>query len=76
MFVRKERKWFWLYIDINLGIKLDKRGRIAVDKNFQTAPKGIYAIGDCIQGPMLAHKVKDEEIIYVESIVSNHEPHI
>ncbi len=59
-----------------LGVKLDKRGRIEVDKNFQTGCKGVYAIGDCIQGPMLAHKAEDEGIICVESIVSGHEPHI
>lgn len=55
---------------------MDKRGRITVDKNFQTACKGVYAIGDCIDGPMLAHKAEDEGIVCVESIVSNHEPHI
>ncbi len=53
-----------------LGIKLDKRGRIEVDKNFQTACKGVYAIGDCIQGPMLAHKAEDEGIICVERYIS------
>lgn len=60
----------------NLGVKLDNRGRIEVDKHFQTACKGVYAIGDCIQGPMLAHKAEDEGIVCVESIVSGHEPHI
>jgi dihydrolipoamide dehydrogenase len=60
----------------NLGIQLDKRGRIQVDKYFQTACKGVYAIGDCIEGPMLAHKAEDEGIICVESIVSKYEPHI
>ncbi|CAF0721915.1 unnamed protein product [Adineta ricciae] len=50
----------------SVGIQLDKRGRIEVDKNFQTACKGVYAIGDCIQGPMLAHKAEDEGIICVE----------
>ena len=58
------------------GVSLDNRGRIEVDKNFQTASKGVFAIGDCIQGPMLAHKAEDEGIICVESIVSKHEPHI
>ncbi|CAF3666620.1 unnamed protein product [Adineta steineri] len=60
----------------SVDIKMDKRGRIEVDKNFQTSCKGVYAIGDCIQGPMLAHKAEDEGIICVESIVSGHEPHI
>ena len=59
-----------------LGIQLDKRGRIEVDSHFQTACKGIFAIGDCIQGPMLAHKAEDEGIICVEAIVSKHDPHI
>jgi dihydrolipoamide dehydrogenase len=67
---------FIFVLFLYLGIQLDKRGRIEVDKKFQTACKGIYAIGDCIQGPMLAHKAEDEGIICVESIVTNHEPHI
>ncbi|CAF0920175.1 unnamed protein product [Adineta steineri] len=50
----------------SVGIQMDKRGRIEVDKNFQTSCKGVYAIGDCIQGPMLAHKAEDEGIICVE----------
>ncbi|CAF4224117.1 unnamed protein product, partial [Rotaria magnacalcarata] len=57
-------------------VKLDQRGRIEVDKNFQTSCKGVYAIGDCIQGPMLAHKAEDEGIICVEGIATGHEPHI
>ncbi|CAF3699938.1 unnamed protein product [Adineta steineri] len=60
----------------SVGIQMDKRGRIEVDKNFQTSCKGVYAIGDCIQGPMLAHKAEDEGIICVESIATGHEPHI
>ncbi|CAF3327929.1 unnamed protein product [Rotaria socialis] len=59
-----------------VGVKLDQRGRIEVDKNFQTSCKGVYAIGDCIQGPMLAHKAEDEGIICVEGIATGHEPHI
>ncbi|CAF0733705.1 unnamed protein product [Didymodactylos carnosus] len=60
----------------SVGITVDKRGRIEVDKFFKTASKNIYAIGDCIKGPMLAHKAEDEGIICVESIISGHEPHI
>jgi dihydrolipoamide dehydrogenase len=40
-----------------LGIEPDNRGRIPVNSRFQTVIPNIYAIGDCIQGPMLAHKV-------------------
>ncbi|CAF4379302.1 unnamed protein product, partial [Rotaria magnacalcarata] len=62
----------WVAYDI----KLNSRGRIDVDKNFQTSCKGIYAIGDCIQGPMLAHKAEDEGIICVENIATGRKPHI
>jgi len=43
-----------------LGIKLDDRGRIVTDERFATSVSGIYAIGDAIAGPMLAHKAMDE----------------
>ncbi|KAI6175256.1 Dihydrolipoyl dehydrogenase [Aphelenchoides fujianensis] len=52
----------------NVGLKLDKRGRIEVNERFQTAVDGIYAIGDIIEGPMLAHKAEDEGIVCVEGI--------
>ena len=42
------------------GVKKDNRGRVAVDARFATNVKGIYAIGDVIAGPMLAHKAMDE----------------
>lgn len=60
----------------NVGIKLDQRGRIATNNRFQTNVSNIYAIGDVIQGPMLAHKAEDEGIVCVESIVSGGTPHI
>ncbi|KAI3381208.1 hypothetical protein SNEBB_008632 [Seison nebaliae] len=60
----------------NVNISVDKQGRIDVDDHFQTNVKGIYAIGDCIRGPMLAHKAEDEGIVCVESIMSGHKPHI
>lgn len=59
-----------------LGIAKDNRGRIEVNKLFQTKIPNIYAIGDCIPGPMLAHKAEDEGIICVEAIVSGNKPHI
>ncbi|MFO7309138.1 MAG: dihydrolipoyl dehydrogenase [Pseudomonadota bacterium] len=49
-----------------LGIETDKRGRIVVDAHFQTKVPGIYAIGDVIAGPMLAHKAEDEGVAVAE----------
>ncbi len=48
------------------GIALDERGRVIVDDHFQTNVKGIYAIGDVIRGPMLAHKAEDEGVALAE----------
>ncbi len=50
------------------GISLNKRGQIEVGHDFQTAAKGIYAIGDVTPGPMLAHKAEDEGIAAAEFI--------
>ena len=60
------------------GITLNKRGQIEVGHDFQTAVKGIYAIGDVTPGPMLAHKAEDEGIAAAEFIaggtgIVNHE---
>ncbi|CAG0897351.1 unnamed protein product [Darwinula stevensoni] len=51
-----------------MGIERDEKGRIPVNSRFQTVISNIYAIGDCIHGPMLAHKAEDEGIICVEGI--------
>mmetsp|Transcript_11159 Transcript_11159/g.14086 ORF Transcript_11159/g.14086 Transcript_11159/m.14086 type:complete len:498 (-) Transcript_11159:268-1761(-) len=51
-----------------LGIQTDRLGRIEVDEHFKTAVPSIYAIGDCIDGPMLAHKAEEEGIAAVETI--------
>ncbi|KAK0088098.1 hypothetical protein PV325_013194 [Microctonus aethiopoides] len=51
-----------------LGIERDEKGRVPVNNRFQTVIPNIYAIGDCIHGPMLAHKAEDEGIITVEGI--------
>ncbi len=48
------------------GVKLDERKRVAVDEHYQTSVPGIYAIGDVITGPMLAHKAEDEGIAVAE----------
>jgi dihydrolipoamide dehydrogenase len=49
-----------------VGVKLDNRGRIPVDPHFATSAPGIYAIGDVIAGPMLAHKAEDEGVAVAE----------
>ena len=51
-----------------IGISLDDRGRIPVDKHFRTSVKGVYAIGDVTPGPMLAHKAEEEAVACIESI--------
>jgi dihydrolipoamide dehydrogenase len=51
-----------------VGVKLTEHGRIAVDGHFQTSVPGIYAIGDVIDGPMLAHKAMEDGVACVETI--------
>ena len=51
-----------------VGVEFDDRKRIKVDKHFRTNVEGIYAIGDVIPGPMLAHKAEEEGIACVENI--------
>jgi dihydrolipoamide dehydrogenase len=52
-----------------VGVNVDaKTGRIAVDENFQTNVPGIYAIGDVIDGPMLAHKAEEDGIAFAERL--------
>ncbi len=51
-----------------MGVNLDKKGKIKVNKNFETNVKNIYAIGDVIDGPMLAHKAEEEGIAVAELI--------
>src|SRR5438128_6027767 len=51
-----------------VGVEFDETKRIKVDKNFRTNVEGIYAIGDVIAGPMLAHKAEDEGIACIETI--------
>jgi dihydrolipoamide dehydrogenase len=54
------------------GVKLDNRKRIEVDERYQTSIPGIYAIGDVITGPMLAHKAEDEGMAVAETIAGQH----
>src|SRR5216117_1223945 len=51
-----------------VGVEFDEKRRIKVDKHFRTNMEGIYAIGDVIAGPMLAHKAEDEGIACIEII--------
>ena len=51
-----------------IGVEVDQAGRIKVNKNFETNVKNIYAIGDVIEGPMLAHKAEEEGIAVAELI--------
>jgi dihydrolipoamide dehydrogenase len=50
------------------GVTLDNRGRVQIDAHFSTNVKGIYAIGDVVAGPMLAHKAEDEGVACAEII--------
>ena len=52
----------------SIGVDLDEKKRIKTNKNFQTNISNIYAIGDVIEGPMLAHKAEDEGIAVAENI--------
>jgi len=55
-----------------VGIRLDPKDRIPVDDHFRAPAEGIYAIGDCVHGPMLAHKAEDDGIACVEGIVTGY----
>ncbi|MFC3613061.1 dihydrolipoyl dehydrogenase [Lutimaribacter marinistellae] len=55
-----------------LGIEMTQRGQIKVGRDWQTNVKGIYAIGDVIEGPMLAHKAEDEGMAAAEQVAGKH----
>ncbi|WP_455474127.1 dihydrolipoyl dehydrogenase [Bartonella sp. B30(2025)] len=57
------------------GIQLDERGFVAIDSNWQTNIPGIYAIGDVVKGPMLAHKAEEEGITVAE-ILAGQKGHV
>ncbi len=58
-----------------IGIKLDEKKRIKINKNYQTNVPNIYAIGDVIEGPMLAHKAEEEGIAVAE-LISGQSGHV
>jgi len=55
-----------------LGVEISPRGQVLTGKDWQTNIKGIYAIGDAIDGPMLAHKAEDEGIAAAEQVAGKH----
>lgn len=57
-----------------IGLETDRSGKVAIDDHFRTAVKGVYAVGDVVRGPMLAHKAEEEGVACVEQIcgVSGH----
>ncbi|TVQ35789.1 MAG: dihydrolipoyl dehydrogenase, partial [Geminicoccaceae bacterium] len=59
----------------SVGLQVDNKGRIPVDAHYQTAVPGLYAIGDVIEGPMLAHKAEEEGVAVVE-LIAGQKPHI
>jgi dihydrolipoamide dehydrogenase len=54
------------------GVKLTERGVIETDAHYQTNLPGVYAIGDCIAGPMLAHKGEEEGVALAERLAGQH----
>jgi dihydrolipoamide dehydrogenase len=58
-----------------IGLKLDARGFIEVDEHCRTALANVYAIGDVVRGPMLAHKAEDEGVMVAE-LIAGQKPHI
>jgi dihydrolipoamide dehydrogenase len=59
-----------------VGVEMDARGRVKVDDQYRTNIAGVYAIGDIIEGPMLAHKAEDEGLVAAEIIAGAGQGHI
>jgi dihydrolipoamide dehydrogenase len=59
----------------SVGLSTDERGFIPVDEHCLTAVEGVYAVGDVVRGPMLAHKAEDEGVMVAE-IIAGQKPHI
>ncbi|HTW38170.1 MAG TPA: dihydrolipoyl dehydrogenase [Steroidobacteraceae bacterium] len=62
------RPFTWNLFDPESGVKLTSRGFIEVDEHCRTPVEGIWAIGDCVRGPMLAHKGKEEGVMVADLI--------
>ena len=54
------------------GVELDPKGRVVVNESYETKVPGIFAIGDVIAGPMLAHKAEEEGVVAVERMAGQH----
>jgi dihydrolipoamide dehydrogenase len=54
------------------GVTLDERGFVKVDEHCRTGAEGVYAIGDCVRGPMLAHKGKEEGVMVADLIAGKY----
>jgi dihydrolipoamide dehydrogenase len=59
----------------SIGVNINNKGQIEVNDKLQTSQNNIYAIGDVIKGPMLAHKAEEEGVLVAE-ILANQKPHI
>ncbi len=59
----------------SVDLQVDDKGRIPVDAHYQTAVAGLYAIGDVIEGPMLAHKAEEEGVAVAE-LIAGQKPHV
>ncbi len=57
---------------VEAGVALDNRGRVEIDGHYATNVPGIYAIGDVVKGPMLAHKAEDEGVALAEILAGQH----
>lgn len=58
----------------NIGVEVDKRGMVTTNEHLQTNIEGVYAIGDVVKGPMLAHKAS-EEGVYIAEMLAGQKPH-
>jgi dihydrolipoamide dehydrogenase len=56
----------------SIGVKQDQRGRVVIDEHWRTSVAGVYAIGDVVAGPMLAHKAEEEGVACVETIATGY----
>lgn len=55
-----------------VGVEIDNKGRVKIDKKFTTNVPNVFAIGDVVEGPMLAHKAEEEGIACVENLIGQH----
>jgi len=55
-----------------VGVQVDARGRVEINERFETSVSGIYAVGDVVPGPMLAHKAEDEGVACAELIATGY----